>query len=320
MLASPAALRRAGVLGINARNCLYVAEGNPRRLLPRVNDKIATKEIAAAAGVPTPGLIGIVEIQHQAHRIDTLLGGREDFVVKPARGAQGNGILVITERLKRGWRRANRKIISDAALGHHVSNVLSGMYSLNGMPDRALLEERVRFANVFDRIAELGVPDLRILVFRGVPALAMARVPTLESDGKANLHKGGLGVGLDLGTGRTTVGVYHDRMIEEHPETGEPLAGIPVPSWRSMLAMAARCHDAAGLDYLGVDLVVDVDRGPMVLELNARPGLAVQLANRTGLRHRLEAIEAVAGDLADDDARVDFAMDRFGSARLAAVA
>ena len=59
--------------------------------------------------------------------------------------------------------------------------------------------------------------------------------------------------------------------------------------------IAACCYDAIPLGYLGVDLVVDAELGPMVLELNARPGLTIQLANRRGLRASMETL--VAADL-----------------------
>jgi hypothetical protein len=41
-----------------------------------------------------------------------------------------------------------------------------------------------------------------------------------------------------------------------------------------------------------VDIVMDRDLGPQILELNARPGLAIQIANNMGLELRLKAIEA----------------------------
>lgn len=46
-----------------------------------------------------------------------------------------------------------------------------------------------------------------------------------------------------------------------------------------------------GLGYIGVDIVLDRDLGPLVLELNARPGLSIQLANKIGLLPRLQRIE-----------------------------
>lgn len=56
-----------------------------------------------------------------------------------------------------------------------------------------------------------------------------------------------------------------------------------------MLLMAAEAIEMTGLGYLGADFVLDKERGPVLLELNARPGLAIQIANRSGLRRRLVA-------------------------------
>ncbi|MBJ3762524.1 alpha-L-glutamate ligase-like protein [Maribius pontilimi] len=290
MLTTPWALRRNGILGINGRNVNYVADGNPTHLIPAVNDKIETKELARKAGVPTPELYGVIEIQAQVRHLDRILEGRESFVIKPARGAQGDGILVVDGRNRKGRKLASGKVMSDRALAHYISNVLSGMYSLQGQQDRAMLEEVVRFADVFDDVAEAGVPDLRIIVYRGVPTMAMARVPTRESDGKANLHKGGIGLGIDIATGVTIQGVYHNRIIHEHPESGAPLSGIELPEWDKIVEMSARCSEPTGLDYLGVDIVFDQERGPLLLELNARPGLSVQLSNGIGLETRLSQI------------------------------
>ena len=55
-----------------------------------------------------------------------------------------------------------------------------------------------------------------------------------------------------------------------------------------------------GLGYLGTDMVLDRDRGPMLLELNARPGLAIQMANGEGLRRRLDLIEAQTEERAEE--------------------
>jgi len=45
------------------------------------------------------------------------------------------------------------------------------------------------------------------------------------------------------------------------------------------------------MGYLGVDIVLDAQAGPLMLELNARPGLNIQIANQEGLLHRLRLIE-----------------------------
>jgi len=143
--------------------------------------------------------------------------------------------------------------------------------------------------------------------------MAMARLPTAESGGKANLHKGGLGVGLDLSSGITMTAVCNDQAVEEHPDTGSDIAGVAVPHWVEMLYMAARCQEITGLDYLGVDMVLDRTQGPLLLELNARPGLAIQIANAAGLQHKLKAVNRHVEALSSLAARIAFARERLGS-------
>jgi predicted ATP-grasp superfamily ATP-dependent carboligase len=62
-----------------------------------------------------------------------------------------------------------------------------------------------------------------------------------------------------------------------------------------------------GLGYLGVDIVLDRDKGPMLLELNARPGISIQNANRFGLRDRLRQALVLADERLDAAERVKIA-------------
>jgi alpha-L-glutamate ligase-like protein len=303
-------LRKAGVLGVNARNADYVLAHNERARLPQVNCKLATKKLAEQHGIPVPALFGTIAMNGEIRRLARFVEKRESFVVKPAQGAGGDGILVVTGRVNGHWRRHDGMRLDSGELDFHLSNILSGMYSLGGRPDRAFVEACVKFDPVFDELTTGGVPDVRVLVYRGVPAMAMVRLPTRESDGKANLHKGGVGLGIDLATGRTRNGVCHDQAVEEHPDSGAPLNGVLVPCWEELLHMAARCYDITGLGYLGVDMVLDREHGPLLLELNARPGLAIQIANGAGLRSALARIDRHAEELKNPAARVDFALDR----------
>ncbi len=80
--------------------------------------------------------------------------------------------------------------------------------------------------------------------------------------------------------------------------------------------MAAQAPDMTGLDYLGVDVLIDRDRGPVLLELNARPGLAVQLANRGGLWTRLQQVDRAPTDIfATPETRVAWAGQTFTTSR-----
>lgn len=311
MLGIARRLRERGVLGLNRRNGGYVARYNPRRLYPRVDDKLATKDLALAAGMAVPELYGVLAAQHDIRSLPALVGDRA-FVVKPAHGSGGNGILVLDGRRGERFRKASGVLIDWDELAHHLSNALSGLYSLGGQRDRVMVEYRVHFDPLFERVSYQGVPDIRIIVFRGFPAMAMVRLPTRESDGKANLHQGAVGVGIDLGTGITIGGVQGNRAVVEHPDTGHPVAGLAIPGWETMLELAARCTAITGLGYIGVDLVLDRDLGPLVLELNARPGLNIQIANREGLLGRLRRIEGEAELDAPVEERVAWVRRSFG--------
>ncbi|MBB1087900.1 alpha-L-glutamate ligase-like protein [Lysobacter sp. SG-8] len=309
--ALPGELKRAGVLSMNARNALYIAERNPRRLYPRVDDKLLTKQLALDAGLAVPELYGVVSSYHDARRFETMLEGRDDFVVKPARGAGGDGIVVIAGKLGGGYLKINGTRMSRDDVAYHLGNILSGMYSFGGRPDRAMIEYRVKPDNVFHAISHLGVPDVRVIVHRGYPVLAMLRLPTRSSGGKANLHQGAVGTGIDIASGLTGHGVWHGQPVDRHPDSMEPLEGVQIPGWDRILELSAGGHELTGLGYLGVDIVIDRDRGPLILELNARPGLAIQVANRRGLRERLERIDAVADPALTAPERARFVRELF---------
>ncbi len=283
-------LRKAGIVGMNGRNGDYIAKYNARHLYPLVDNKLRTKELAHAAGIAVPDLYGVARIQHDLNELESTLAPHQNFVVKPAHGAGGDGIVVIRGRQGPDYLRASGEPLTHAALQHHVSNILSGMFSLGGLPDEAMIEYCVDFDPVFAPITHHGVPDIRTLVFRGVPVCAMVRLPTRESDGKANLHQGAVGAGIDLRSGKTISGVHHNAPVSHHPDTGTALAKFQIPHWPRLLELATRCYELAPLGYLGVDVVLDRNLGPLVLELNARPGLSIQLANGRGIGPELERI------------------------------
>jgi alpha-L-glutamate ligase-like protein len=287
-------LKPLGMLGMNMRNGDFIAAYNKRSLYPLVDDKLKTKNLAVADGVAVPKLYAVIEIEKQINGISKQLEQYNDFVVKPSHGSGGEGILVITSRVQGGYRKSSGEIISEQDFKHHTSNVLSGMYSLGGLPDTALIEQRVIFDPVFADVSYQGVPDVRTIVFQGIPVMAMIRLPTRMSDGKANLHQGAIGVGIDLKTGITFTGVWQEQIVNQHPDTGTSIVGLQIPGWDEILKLTAHCYDMVGLGYIGVDIVLDRDSGPLMLEINARPGLSIQIANRCGLLTRLEKIKAMS--------------------------
>lgn len=304
-------LHRLGVLGINRRNADYVMRYNQRKYYPFADDKLRTKSIAIAAGIAVPDLYGVIETQRDIRNLPQIIDGRQGFVIKPACGSGGNGVLVLSRRGET-FRRPDGRVVGHEEMAHHTSNVLSGQYSLGGQPDRAMIEYRVRFDAVFEQVAYHGVPDLRIIVFLGYPVMAMVRLPTRASDGKANLHQGAIGVGIDIARGETLRGVGGTEIVDEHPDTLNPISGIKVPGWDAILELAAGTYELTKLGYMGVDIVLDRERGPLILELNARPGLSIQIANHCGLHGRLREVEGLDGAARSAAERAAYAREHFG--------
>ncbi|MBW6391846.1 alpha-L-glutamate ligase-like protein [Billgrantia antri] len=310
MWARPSQLLRRGIIGMNRRNIRYIGRYNSRRLYPLVDDKLKTKLLAEQYGITTPALIGTVTTQFEVKRVGDMIAGHGGFAIKPAKGSGGKGILVIERVDHDGFVKPSGAKLSLEDLHRHISNILSGLYSLGGAPDVAMIEALINFDEKLSEYTYEGVPDIRVIVFQGFPVMAMMRLSTAASDGKANLHQGAVGVGLDIATGTAVRGVQFDRSRRDHPDTGHELASLRIPDWTSLLELTASCYEMTGLGYLGTDMVIDRNRGPMLLELNARPGLAIQMANGEGLRSRLDLVEKQSDRLGVKE-RVAFAQHHF---------
>ncbi len=291
--ADPNILRTRGIMGMNKRNFAYIARYNNRHFYPNVDNKLKTKELALEYDIAVPALIDTVTFQHDVNFVFETLDKHPSFCIKPANGSGGKGILVVVDTDELGYRKASGEHVSKDYVIRHLSNTLAGLFSLGGVTDYAIIEELIQFDPIFEGLSHEGVPDIRIIVFKGYPVMAMARLATHASDGKANLHQGAVGVGIDIATGKACAAVQHNRPVTHHPDTQRPLLDLSIANWPNLLKLASSCYEMSGLGYLGVDLVLDKNRGPLVLELNARPGLSIQIANKRGLLPRLKQIEAL---------------------------
>lgn len=309
---TPAALRRMGVLGMNERNIGYIGRYNPRRNYPLVDNKLLTKTRAQSRAIPVPELYGVVEYQYQVARANQLLVPHNSFVIKPAQGSGGRGILVVKDRRGDNYLKSSGVEIGPDEVGRHISNILAGLHSLGGRSDTAMIEAMIDFDPSLARYSCEGVPDIRVIAFRGVPVMAMMRCATHASDGKANLHQGAVGVGLDIATGSALRAVQHGQLVAAHPDTGACFDTLQIPHWGRVLDLAASCVEMTGLQYLGADIVLDRQQGPVLLELNARPGLAIQVANQVGLRHRLAIAAEIAAETDNHDEKIEAARARLG--------
>ena len=252
----------------------------------------------------------VIEFQHEVKNFMSIVRDRKEFVIKPAHGSGGKGVLVITENRGSEFVQPSGKILTYHDVYKHISNILSGLYSLGGKYDVALIEELVHFSDIFKNYSYQGVPDVRVIVYKGFPAMAMTRLSTKVSGGRANLHQGAVGVGLDIKTGKSLKAVMYNQPIKLHPDTQADLSKIEVPNWREHLIIGAKAYEMTGLGYLGADIVLDADRGPMMLELNARPGLAIQIANGIGLVKRLEMIDKCFPQNLSAIERVDYVLKK----------
>lgn len=284
-------MKTSSILGINARTQLFAYKYNTKRGKNIANSKIQTAKILREVGVAHPKVYKKFKNPQDVSEFDwSILPDK--FALKPSRGMGGEGIIVVKRRLKDGgWLTTRKERIKIYDLKLHTLDVLEGAYSMGNVPDVAFVQEYVGRHKAFRRWAYRGTPDIRIIVFNKVPVMAMLRLPTKESGGRANLHQGAIGVGIDIATGITTKAIWHGEQIVFKPGTERKLRGIKIPSWTGVLETAVNAQIVSGLGYAGVDIVLHPERGPMVLELNAQPGLQIQLANMEGLKKRLERVE-----------------------------
>lgn len=279
------------VLGMNRRNAL-IARLNPREAIKGVNQKYETKERLAAAGVPVPPTLALISDENEASAFD-FASLPDAFAVKPNRGRRGEGVILVDGRNEDGsWRQLNGEALTVKTLRAHLTRILAGELSLEGSnSDAALFEPLIRTHADFARLVPYGLPDIRLICLGDVPLMAMTRLPTVESRGRANLHQGAVGAAINFSDGTIFRAVLGDEEVWDHPSTGQRLIGEVIPYWQQVVDAARRCSGALGLGYVGVDIVIDAERGAQVLECNAYPGLSIQNVNAAGLAGRIAQVQ-----------------------------
>lgn len=309
------------VVGINRRNQDYVRALNKDKAKRIVDDKLLTKRVLQAAGLPTPRVYAVFKDEESIYNFkpESL---PNSFVVKPRRGRRGQGIKVFFGKKKKAWKWiASDGVYTFEDIQRHIGKILTGQFSLGVRKyDYAFLEERLKVHPNFKPYVYKGIPDIRVIVYKGIPVMAMTRLPTKESGGTANLHTGAITVGIDMRMGITTTAIHRKGLnilgdvyeIVDHVP-GKPylmLSGIKIPFWKRILLYASRAAKAVGLGYAGVDIAIDRDYGPVILEVNARPGLGIQMANQAGLLERVMQVKKKRPKTSE--AAVELAMTLFG--------
>lgn len=298
---------------MNSRNLDYIRPNNLLAAKKLADNKLLSKKILKKNGVPVPNLIARINNREDLENFDWQ-SLPETFALKPNRGFGGEGILIVYGKKKNHtdvWIKADGSLITVDDLKDHIRNILDGSFSLSNTPDMAFFEERLQLLKLFKPYAFKGIPDIRVVVFNKVPVMAMLRLPTKESGGKANLQQQAIGVGIDMASGITTTAILgKNKLIEQIPNTRLVLSGIKIPQWKDILTLAVRTQEISELGFLGADIAIDKERGPVILELNARPGLSIQLANRSGLKERMERVAGLTIKTLEKGVRVG--MDLFG--------
>jgi len=291
-------MKASSILGLNARSGVYLTPLNTHKARRIADSKLLMFQTLKKAQIPTP--LVFKKFKNPRDVFDYNWESLPDaFALKPSRGFGGEGIIVVKKRAtdEKGhkiptvWVTTQRKRITVQDLKLHILDILEGAYSMKNVPDVAFIQEYVGRHKTFRKYAYRGTPDIRVIVFNKIPVMAMLRLPTKESGGHANLHQGAIGLGVDIATGITTKAIWHGREIKYKPDTERKLHGIKIPHWTTCLEIAVKTAIISGLGFTGVDIVLHPEKGPMVLELNARPGLQIQLANMAGLKKRLERVE-----------------------------
>lgn len=280
------------VLGINARNLTYLKPSNSRKAMRLADNKLLAKRILSKNGLPVAKTFAAIRTVDDLKTFDWS-GLPSTFALKPNQGLGGEGILVVYGRKKKetaAWVKADRRTVTVSDIRTHILHIIEGTFSRTRLPDVAFFEERIKLIKLLKSYTHRGIPDIRVVVYNSVPVMAELRLPTKESNGKANLHLGGIGAGIDMGTGVTTTAIQRDKLIEYVPGTRLSLKGIQIPYWKEVLRLAIQAHQITKIGFLGVDIAIDKEKGPVILELNARPGLSIQIANLAPLQERLQRI------------------------------
>lgn len=277
------------VLGMNRRNLGYVYPSNKRRYFEFANNKLLTKKTLETANLRVPETYLTIHSFYELTQLEASLQGLERFVIKPASGSGGKGIVVIDEHTKDSWVSVSGKRYTLEDIKKHIADIIFGVYSFD-MNDTAIIEEKIEQDLGIAALSPHGLADIRMINYRGQNVKAMLRIATIASDGRANLHQGGIGVAIDLATGKTSSARIGQEDITSHPDTGVELLDVKIPFWEELQKLCESAARVIPLDYLGIDIALSV-RGPVILEVNARPGIEIQNVAGEGMREHLSIID-----------------------------
>ncbi len=278
------------LLGQNARNLNYIKGYNTKIAKKLADSKLKTKEFLKINSVAIPETISILEnVFDLSESIFEKL--TPPFVVKPNGWFWWKWILIIS-KISSDWNYItnDEKIFSKTKLLDHFRDILDWFYSLSWNRDKVLIEKKIELDEEIELLWKYWLPDIRIVVFNMVPVMAMLRVPTQLSNGKANIHAWACWVWIDIWTWKLTYITSYSKIIKSIPWIWD-VRWLRLPWWDKALALAVKAQQITKIWYLWCDIVLDKSKWPLVLELNIRPWLEVQMANLSALKDRLKKVE-----------------------------
>jgi alpha-L-glutamate ligase-like protein len=280
-----------GILTMVVRNRDYVAKYNSPSLMARLG-KDETKKLIVVKGIPVPKTFLVAKDREGVNNFKAWLANHNKFVLKPASGYGGEGILLVKSRGPEGYYETNSGPMRIKDIKAHALSIVEGEFH-DRQGDAAIVEELLTQDPSLKSIVPIGLADFRVICLLGFPVMAMMRIPTKASGGKANLHLGAVAAAVQISTGIITHVTLHGSPQPSHPDTGDIIVGQKVPAWDEILEIAAEAQRYTGLGFAGVDVALDAILGPVVMEVNRRPGLEIQNANAAGLLQRLQMIESL---------------------------
>jgi len=279
------------------------------------NDKYKSKKFLNERWIPVPKTFDLITNRTDLYNYDFSRFADEEVIAKPCNGSRGRWIyrikpivtpedahLIWTNSMfdrfftqqspyPNQWYKVGSEVLPDQALRRYLVDVLDGKNSMGRWGDNLLLEELIIPGSGFEKFCEQWLADIRVIVFNLIPVAAMLRVPTEESDGKANLDRGGIGLGINVSTGKIQSmfqnGVIHK---QNFPEPYASFENKKLSYRNDILSYSSKVQYFANLWYLALDRVI-TQEWPKLLEINARAGLKFQLAAILPLRNRLDKIK-----------------------------
>ncbi len=283
--------KKSKVIGLNERNIKLIYPNNAKKHYPLADDKVLTKEILHQYNIPCAETYAVIEYNSDIKKAWQTCKKYNTMAIKPANGCGGGGIKIIKKNLNGDWT-SSGKVITERQIFQHMAATIMGFFSL-GSHDRVLIEQCIEPHPFFHEIYPQGVPDFRIITLDHKPLMGMLRMPTDRSDGKANLHQNGVGIGVDMGKGTLTQVFDGKNYFDYHPDSKFLVKDIPIPHWEEILEISVATAKAFPLNYLGIDIVIDKYKGPQIMEINVRPGLGIQLVNKQGLKEIINTSEDI---------------------------